>query len=449
MVYLRHHAHQSDHKKGIVMISYIRIFLFIIGLSIISHCSAAYDNGHFYRATNAFFEPRLERDCLTSFLITLGGGSTDDALNACGQTVPLFDIYGFNNMQQLGVGVPNKNLQNNNDLILIQLANLPTNDTFGKLSICGRFSIVESNIFLSQNFTDGFFMQVHLPIRNLKVSDINFIDISPGTSLCNPFNGRCPNTNTPIWQTFLNNFGNILNQYGISVAPFNKTGIGDLTVLFGWTINYQKMEALDYIDASIRFGFLAPTSPKTSINDLFALPLGYDGHWGFPLSFDLAIGAYQWATIGGHIDAIIFADTDRFLRMKTSLAQRGIIKLAAGCAQESRGTLWNGNVYFKADHVIQGFSLLLGISFTKQNESSLTPSCNQPFFDPVIVNSDAMLQGWKMYTFHVAAEYDFTCNDSYYGTKVGIFYNGNVGGERIFRTGVVGGQFGIDITHKF
>lgn len=430
------------------MISYMRISSFILSVSLVIQCAAAYDNGHFYRATNAFYEPRLERGWLSSLQITFGGGSTNKSRSCGGFCVPLFDLYGTNNMQQLGVGVPDQDLQNSNDLILIQLANLPSNDTFGRLSIGGHFRILESNIFFTQNLIRGFFVQGILPVRNLKVSDLCFEDISPGSSLAHPNNDRCPNANTPIWKTFLQSFGTILARHGLSARPFNKTGVGDLTILVGWTTNYQEMDVLDYIDMSIRAGFLAPTSPTTSVNELFALPLGYDGHWGFPLSFDVAFGAYEWMTLGGHIDAIIFGDATRLLRMKTACAQQGIVKLALGCADVKRGILWNGNVYFKADHVIRGFSFLLGYSFTKQNESTLMPK--DPFiFNTSTVNTDAMFKAWEMHTLHFAAEWDFTCNESVIGNHIGIFYNHHIGGRHVFQTSVAGAQAGINIAWDF
>lgn len=448
VLYIKHHAHHSGQKKGIVTMSYIRLIFIIICTSITLRNAANYDNGHFYRATNLFYEPRLEHDSLTSFQVTLGGGSTEHSRDGTGQTVPLFDLYGLNAMQPLGIGVPNKNMQNQNDLILIQLANLPSNNCFGMLSIDGDFSILESNILVSQNFTHGFFCQAHLPVRSMKVSHINFVDVSPGVSRCHPFNGQCPNSSTPIWQTFLNSFGSILSQYDISTEPFNKTGIGDFTFLLGWTINYQETEILDYIDATIRCGLLAPTSPQTNINDLFAIPFGYDGHWGFPLGFDLAIGAYEWVTIGTHLDAIVFANTTHDVRMKTAADQRGIIKLAQGKAEIQRGILWNGSMYFKADHIARGISFMLGYSYTKQNNTVLTP-CDIAIFDPYVVNTDQMLKEWHMHVFHCSLEYDFTCNESWIGSHIGLFYNHEIGGEHIFKTDMVGGQFGINVAWDF
>jgi len=202
---------------------------------IITPLTNAIDNPHFWRATNfltAFYEPRLARDWLTSFDATLGYGSTDKSRDDnCAVKVPLLDIFGVQNMQALGIGVPGKDLTNPGDILLTQLALLPVNDGFAKLSFSGRFRVLEANFCFSQNITCGFFVQAHMPVRQLKVSDIQACDLSPTDCT----NG--PNQFTPTWQTFLALLPSILQKYGISDGPTETSGIGDISFLGGWTNN--------------------------------------------------------------------------------------------------------------------------------------------------------------------------------------------------------------------
>ena len=131
--------------------------------------TTCYDNVHFYRATNLFFGPRLEKPCLTSIDITLGGGHTKKGKNKNKCTVPLGDIYGTHNMQVLGVNVPSKDPNNQLDMILDDLAALPMRENFATFSIDNRFGITESNLTFTQNSCNGFFGQIHLPIRKLTI----------------------------------------------------------------------------------------------------------------------------------------------------------------------------------------------------------------------------------------------------------------------------------------
>lgn len=410
----------------------------------------AIDNAHFYRATNLFQEPRFERSYLTTFDVSVAAGSTKKARNSHRDTVPLLDIYGPYNMIDLGVGVPGKNLCNLVDMTLVELSRTPSRTVldcncdpkyqFGFFSVGGEFNIIEANIFYTQNLTKGFFFQIHAPIRKLQIHDICFKDISPCDDLC-------PNKETPIWQTFLCLFNDMLNQYCLSIAPFCKTGIGDTSFLIGWTHNHQDTEVLDFIDMTFKFGILAPTGAKRNEDQVFSLPMGYNGHWGVPISADLALGLYDWLTIGGHVDAIFFAKTTRDIRLKTALYQSGLIKLAKGQVTIDRRSLWNAGLYLKADHITRGLSLLFGYTFSNQNNITLdTCDC---CFDPGIINSDEALQGWKMHTLHFWSEYDFSKEDSRTGVRLAAFYNLEVSGKRIFKTSTGGGSIGIDINLNY
>jgi hypothetical protein len=63
-----------------------------------------------------------------------------------------------------------------------------------------------------------------------------------------------------------------------------------------------------------------------------------------------------------------------------------------------------------------------------------------------IANSDSTLAGWNMHTFNFSAEYDFAREDSTVGNRIGLFYNLQVAGKRVFNTNVVGGTYGVDIS---
>lgn len=428
-------------------------FILLLSIATITTISIrGMDNVHFYRATNLFLEPRLERDMLTTFDATIGGGHTKKGRNRNGQTVPLLDTFGLHNMHDLGVGVPGKSTNNQEDIILIQLARTPgrglpsqcddcvIQPQFGFFSISGKFNIIESNLFYLQNFNCGFFTQVHLPVRRIEINHICFKDISPTDEIC-------PNNVTPIWQAFKTQFNEILRRYDLCAEPVRETGIGDLSILAGWTRSNQETTVLDFIDTTFRFGILAPTGKQRNENKIFSIPLGYNGHFGFPFAADFALGLYEWLTIDAHIDAIIFLSKTKDIRLKTAPDQSGLIKLAKGRTKIHRGVLWNAGVFAKADHICRGFSCILGYSFAKQDKDTITPcgTC----FDSCIANSDETLQGFTIQTIHLWGEYDFTQDDACGGARIALFYNAEVGGKRVFKTNVVGGVIGVDFTWGF
>lgn len=408
--------------------------------TIIIATSAAYaiDNPHFYRATNMFLEPRLEHDYLMSFCATLGAGDTTKGRSSDNTIVPLLDIYGTHIIQELNANTPFTDPNNPYDELLNNLKNLPTRPGFATLSIDGKFNILESNFSLAQNFTHGLFIFFYLPVRQLKINDVQFIDLSPADTIF-------PNKNTPEWQAVIDNFNPLLNNYGINSNATTEVGVGDLTSYIGWTHNYQETKSLDFIDFTFMTGFLAPTGKTKNENKLFSLPTGYNGHWGLPLCGILSIGYYEWVTFGGYINSLFFFNKDQAMRLKTDCAQNGIIKLACSNVSVHRGPLINTGLYFKADHFGHGFSFTTAYSFASQQKSRLTPKDSNPF-DCNIINSDTTLSGWNMHTFNFALEYDFARENNKVGNRVGLFYNLQIAGARTFNTNVAGGMYGLDIS---
>ena len=413
----------------------------LLALILCAHTLSALDNPHFYRATNFFGEPRLEKAWLTSFDLTVGAGSTREARNKNGSSTCLLDLYGLHNMHKLGEGVPGKDPANSADAILTMLALQPERDCFGQLLFQGKFGIIEGNFWFHQNFSHGFFLQVHVPFRKLTVEEICSIDLSPNDDICS-------NENTPIWQAFLKNFDAILCRYGLDIGNFQETGVGDVTVSLGWTPNFEDLPVFDFVDTTFQVGVLIPSAKDNDINKAFSLPLGYNGHIGIPLSTDLAIGAYDWLNFGIYINALFFLDKTKCMRMKTSLDQNGFIKLAQGEAIVKRGSIWHAGAFIKADHFAAGLSALLGYSFANKNRTMLTPK-DLFAFDSTIVNSDEQLQAWKMHTLHFIVDYDFAKEGNRFGPRIGFFYNHQLGGKRVFKTGVGGGMIGFDIAWDY
>ena len=50
-----------------------------------------------------------------------------------------------------------------------------------------------------------------------------------------------------------------------------------------------------------------------------------------------------------------------------------------------------------------------------------------------------------MHTIHFLGEYDFSKEDNRFGPRINAFYNYVAGGKRVFKTGVGGFGFGVDI----
>jgi len=358
---------------------------------------SAFDNPHFYRATNMFLEPRIEHDFLSTFDATFASGSTHKSRNKEGSLVPLLDIYGTHPIT----------IVDKEPMVV---------------SIGGTFNIREANLFFMQNFLRGFFLFTQLPIRHLKTDQFATV-LSKKSAI---------------------NLRHLLTSLGLNPQPFNATGAGDLTCSLGWTHNYQNTTTLDFIDMTCVLGILAPTGKKKNPDLLFSLPLGYNGHWGVPLSVKLSLGMYEWITLGISTDLLFFLDNTEFLGLKTSTEQSNLILLLHDHVSVKKGFIWDTGVYVKADHFMYGLSFTFAYSYAGEQKTVLTPIDNIKL-NKTIINSDQSLKKWNMHTLHFFAEYDFAKQDSKIGPRVGFFYNYQIKGMRTFNTNMCGGSFGIDI----
>lgn len=399
-----------------------------------------FDNAHFYRASYLWPEPRIEQNWLTTIDVSFGGGTTGTGRNSDGKKVPLLDIYGPQNIATLAQNVPNLNPTNPIDGLLIALAALGSNGTFGKMSVAGKFHILESMVHLYQNLIHGFFIHAHLPIRILQIRNIGFTDISPETGF--------PNKTTPLWQEALNSLDLIFERLDLSIKDTKQAGVGDFTVLAGWTWNYQETKVWDYIDVTGQWGILAPTGRKKNIDHPFDLPLGYNGYWGIPISFDASAGILDWLTLGMHIGALFLLNKTSTERIQTANTQSGFIKAATAQICIDPGTVWQTSFYTKADHIARGFSCIIGYSFNTQDRSIIEASS----FVPQTIrklNKDPERGHWRMHTVHVGLEYDFAYTKTDKLPHLGIWCNIVVGGMRIFQTCMTTPYLGVDFSWCF
>lgn len=398
---------------------------------------------YFYRAGPYVNEPRFDRNCLSTVDAYIMGGSTTTGRNAAKDKTDVLDIYGNYNMAKVGQNVPNLDPFNPLDLILINLAALGPNGTFGQLKFAGKFKFVGATFHLFQNLCKGFFVQWNIPAQKLQVTNISYTDQSPTAGV--------PNITDPVWQAFLDNFDAILTRHGYAngaTTNYSKTGIGDMQAFLGWTYNNESSDVLDFFDTTIKLGVSIPTASKIDTQQVFSTPAGYNGHPGIMLEFDMALGMYEWFTWGAHVGGTLFFKEPIYMRVQTSNLQNGAIMLAAGAMREDLGNLWNVGTYAKADHIAGGLSLLFGYTYTAQEQSTLAPYDTTMFPNTAGI-SNSMLGKWVMQSIHVAGDYDFSQEGRWFNPRIGIFYDRPVAGKRIYNTDMIGGLLGANITWEF
>ncbi len=394
---------------------------------------------HFYRGGPYHDEPRFDRDYLSTFDLSVAGGSSKKAYGRTSEKTGLLNLYGDHQLARIFNGVPLPQLTPAQLAIVNNLAGIGVlpSSTFGDLSYNGKFNLLEVDFCMVQNLRYGFFLETHMPIKSLEVTDVSTNELGTAADVANP-----------SWAAFRANYATMLGVYGITAGNVKNTTVGDITSFVGWTYNNDSLKHLDFLDLTIKIGTSIPTADKADRRQAFSIAAGYDGHVGIPVAFDMAIGFYEWVTMGAHVGGQFFLKQHTDLRMKTHIDQNGFIKLALGTGMRTLGNLWDIGTFIKADHLAGGFSFGVAYSYTAQENTTIVPD-DTVTFNSTIVNSDEQLKKWRQHVIQVDLEYDFAKEGRAINPRIGLFYNRPVAGKRIFATDTIGGTVGANITWEF
>lgn len=417
-------------------IKYINIVTILLILSIST--VKTIDNPHFYKAAHFFEEPRFEQEDLNSIQFWFGGGLTSKGYNCNKDKVNILQIYGNENIKQLANGVPEEILNKYPKTILNDIFKQKSPDiNFGKFEFCANFKLIEFDFDLKKNFSYGIFTELQFPVRSLEIEYLRFNVLS---------NSHCAgkNINYTDWTNFIFKFKENMKKFDINIHDSKEFGIGDTSLLLGFTKNYEETTYLDYIDFTCKVGLLLPTGKKRNIDNPFSIPIGYNGHLGFINYYCASVGLYEWLTFGAYANYILFADKTSQVRIKTAADQSGFIKLVKTHAKVDQGTIWSLGTYLKLDHMLRGLSVIAAYRFDQQNRSKLKFG-ESSIFNSKIANSDPQLLKWNMNTVNVIIEYDCATFEEPNMPKFEIFFDLPINGIRIFKTKVIG--FGINLDY--
>lgn len=437
--------------------------ILVLGLLAVSIGIKATDNAHYFKSASLHRNPSTSwfddehyyeiEDWLLKINRNVMYGDASSGWDKNGNTANVLNDTGAYNMVYLGQNVRLDPalvaINGHPQFILNELTGLAATNTdpnFATLQFDGKFEMWESNQVIRKNLKWGFFLESRIPVREVRIKNVSYTDLSADVG---PFSKQ-----TVEWIQFKNNFDTILNEFGYKpfATEFSKSGVGDISFLVGWEDIYERQDD-DGGDAmtfwvSARAGILCPTGERIKTDYIFAMPTGYNEHWGFTGSLELDMGLLSWLSIdlfGGF--TWFFDDNHREVRMKTFSAQNGHIMLEKGIAEEDKGTLWylGGNVKF--DHFWEGLSAIVGYSYNKQENDELTPQ-NTTLFPKDVVNTHSRLDGWYTHVLHLMLDYDISVHMSAttkWAPTINVFYDYPLDGKNSYKTDMIGAGIGLDV----
>lgn len=410
--------------------------IILIGLSLQSNSKLFANRLILYKAPTFFEEARLTPDYLSTIEFNIDGGNTCEGFNGQGHKTNVLNIYGPENFRTIAEGVPTAILDLNPGCIINNLweTSLPG---FGEVILKGRFKVSEIDINIWQNFRHGLFLELNLPIRKLAMIDLGYQDLSDPALVGTASYSQ--------WQSFLVNLDANLEAYGLSSNSCQGFKFGDIELSLGWAqTNLKNNKFLDFWDTAIKAGIMFPAAPSYGPQCPFMVNPGYNKTWAFPFSFDIAFGLFEWVTLGGHFEGLLFTNKYQMVGMKTDPNQNGIIKLAQGVASVEKGNIWNIGAFAKSDHMPWGLSVILAYQYSQEQATHIAPY-NLTTFNVSTVNADNVLAGWSMHTVNFSVEYDFAVEqDKKHLPHVRLNFDIPFAGKYCFKNTMFSGTIGVN-----
>jgi hypothetical protein len=440
----------------------------------------ALDLPQFYRATFFQTEPTDKtKNWATLVSARLATGRTRDSFDVHDHKRPLYSLHGPFNLVRLGFGLENPGVVttqywNKRPLeagLFDNLTNLGPDD--GTADYSGRFKINAYDFELKQNLFWGFYAHVYMPVRDVKVDQIavhrrgaQFINTPGGPENMDTFIAE----KLPL----------ICQEAGLEPfsSRFKKSGISDVVVSAGWQkcAELSRKELLTSLSGFAQVGLLIPAASEHDLDNVFAIPLGYDNNYGVLIQGGAETCVLNFVSVGLQAEATIFFRDNRQRRMMTDPAeqQNGWIVLEnKAWIGFDQGTVWDVGVYAKFDKLFKGFYATIGYSYAKQEPTKYhvksdwflenitnyreqyTPGDTDWGFDYYftskddIANSDSRLRGWDIQTLHFLVGYDAAVVLKSWGPFVQIEYDYPIAGKFVWPTDMIGGTVGASATWKF
>lgn len=368
-----------------------------------------------YKPDSFFQKPYFIQDNFMNISSVFSGGFASQAYNESGHKVPYLQQFGSENL-----------LKNFTD------PSLPKNslETFGQGLLTGEFHVRELILSSYKNMTKGFFIEGAVAIQNLLIDAISVQYVDTPIAL----------TDDQI--TYLEAL-----QQKLPVS-IDQSGMFTTAYYVGYSKTYSEFEHLDFIDFTIKTGFMSPEVMSNHNTSILQLPFNQNLNFGYPIIAAASLGVLDWVTVGCNSSIIPWQSTKKMIAMNNSLSGNNLLIAQDGLATIQRGPLWAASIYLEMDHLYKGFSGTIAYNYTKNCAYTITPF-DQVQFPKALVNQSHLLDSWSLGSFYLQFDMDFATEAQPNSPTITIFCNIPVAGQLCPKTNIFGGSCNLQISYIF
>jgi hypothetical protein len=299
-----------------------------------------------------------------------------------------------------------------------------------------------------------FSFDVLLPLKNhtIKKVTVDKTGVIPSTI-----------TNAPQkkdFEDFISIFEKQVQLTGIDLSGVGCNGLGDLTMLVNWdkSFNFRGNEKY-FCDISLfgKVGVTLPTSPKKHVDKIFAMPIGNDGHLGFPFGLGLSCDVVKNCKAGVTFDFFKQKKKTKMMRVKTDVDQGEFLLLNKSMVRKSPGFTWQFSPFISLVDFGNGWSLKLAYQHQVHKKDSLSMSDGGELLKNInkakpdsttdeklheSINSANSLKKWKTNNIILQTHWDVgeSVKDCPGAPQLNFFYKRALSARNIIDTNTFGGQ---------
>ena len=273
------------------------------------------------------------------------------------------------------------------------------------------------------HFPHNITLGLYLPLIQLKLVDITIREQSPL--------GQNPA-----------NIINQISQFGhLNFNSWERTGIGDATLLAWWQQHYlQDKVWLRDVHIGLRGGLTLPSGVKQNDDILLGIPFGFDASIGLLFGGTLELWFNHNFHVGIDAEFLAHFGTTKFRRIKTAPAQTDFMFLTKLETFKNPGFNQHFTLFAEFAPLFRNFSTRIAYQFTKHSEDKIFFCSN--CFSSVIVNDAESLRDWTTHNIILQAFYDFGILDK--KASISGFVKVGINGSRALLANTVGATFNIN-----
>lgn len=328
-----------------------------------------------------------------------------------------------------------------------------TGGTRGREKLMGRFSELDTTFYAGYNFSMGDWvgslaLSLFVPVVWKKIDQVSIKDLTLA-------NANVQNSRTRRFVT--NNLTtNVQAWGGLDLSAWDKTGVGDITLLLEWKkLLFPDCDYVKRVNFMAQLGVIFPSAQEKDENRAFSMPLGNDGAWSMPFGLGMEMMFPYYIKIGVDGTVEVLFDHTRVRRLKTNVNQTEFFLLNKGRATKRYGLTWQGHAFIEAFHFWDGLSLKFEYQYVSHDKDKLVSQ--DPAFNNATINALNGLKTWNINNLIFSATYDFCAHRHFHCDhrsschereddcfhivpQIQFFYKLAVDGRNLIDNDTVGGQ---------